>query len=1065
MYKPFSRALFFALVCLSGITLAQTPALKKTEADARKLKDSLQHTLNGDTISGMAKKTANATVDNARQALGAKTSLVKQQATQFFSAPGQAKKAFKKVTGDSLRHTLSGDTISGMAKKTANAAVDNARQALGAKTSQVKQQATQFFSAPGQAKKAFKKATDSLANLKQLRKSLGLSVPDVSGIKGAVSLANTKSAVRSRVGETSKGILSKAKKFLNPDLGLKMTIEDAVRYQPVPNLGALRPVKFANVIGANGTITAFGVPVNLDISTDRASSMPGGGLYNDLFKFDFDPKSLKEAFRSDLQQYADVKNQFLGGKDISTFAKSQLDEKIYSKTSGFKSAIKNKQLTAFLNKPANIQELLTLDRAAMTKKLQQQAGGVETAATATSGKLMASLQEIQNANSLRSTLLAKKEALAGISNNVAINSYFNDPANIDHIRYMTKEQISGQLLKLEGADSSHTHATLNTAVKPPVEGGSILPDSLVAAQSAKDTVVSELAQEIFINARAGDKVNLTRQINGMDAGIAQNIASLGNLVNSPNGTPVSPLVGKALSKFNTDIEIEKVAASLTEVKNELQSKGLDVNKMVEMQRFLNEGDFRAGASELGGRLMGRTSGGPAQHLFGNIDALKLGAFSNHVPGATNDQDLFLKGGSVTLRTGRTPLTFGYGSVNDMSAGKDAGFQGSVFNAPRNVTFISADFRRSGKGNLKVSMISSVSRQIKNELYLMPSISSNNVALTVSKGLDIGKMGMLDFEASKSSTLYANKYQSGALAALDARNGVKTDVMGDLYNSLALGVSHRLDLTSVGASDNFYFKYSGVGYQNPANNGFGGARMKFGGNIRKTLYNNRVMLNLRSDISNMPISYSSNDRWKTFQVQMDSRFMVSKSFNVNLRYANNGTDKRVEGISSRVYSFQKFQVDGNASYKIGRKFSVSHFSLGTQAVSNTPISGQSDGGSRLLLLNYVQTMVMKKNVLSFNLLYNRELTPVHLIGDMLNTDISYQFTLFRKMSFTSGATFFDNSGIARQAGLKQSVQLFSAGHFDFGTYVDVRKNLIKPLYADLYPSCRAEFNLKYHLNAL
>jgi hypothetical protein len=279
------------------------------------------------------------------------------------------------------------------------------------------------------------------------------------------------------------------------------------------------------------------------------------------------------------------------------------------------------------------------------------------------------------------------------------------------------------------------------------------------------------------------------------------------------------------------------------------------------------------------------------------------------------------------------------------------------------------------------------------------------------------------------------------------------------------VSHHLDLTSIGATDNVYFNYAGMGYQNPANNGFGGAKMKFGGNVKKSFYGNRLSVNLRTDLTNMPISYTSNDRWKNYQFSVESRYTVSRGLNTSFKYTNNGTDKRVDGLNTNVYSFEKFQLDGNASYKIGRNFSVSHFGVGTQAISS-PVAapGTPNASSRLLILNYVQTLVLRKNVLSFTLFYNRELTPVKLIGNMLNTDLAYSYTLFRRLSASSGVVYLENTGIVRQAGIRQSLNLVSAGRFDVGSFIDLRKNLITPLYSGLYPGCRAEVNIKYHLNA-
>jgi hypothetical protein len=71
-------------------------------------------------------------------------------------------------------------------------------------------------------------------------------------------------------------------------------------------------------------------------------------------------------------------------------------------------------------------------------------------------------------------------------------------------------------------------------------------------------------------------------------------------------------------------------------------------------------------------------------------------------------------------------------------------------------------------------------------------------------------------------------------------------------------------------------------------------------------------------------------------------------------------------------------------------------------------------------------------------------------------------LFGKLSLASAITYLDNDKLANQVGVRQGIQLFSLSNFEVDSYVDVRKNLIKPVYPDLYASYRAELSLKYHL---
>jgi hypothetical protein len=269
----------------------------------------------------------------------------------------------------------------------------------------------------------------------------------------------------------------------------------------------------------------------------------------------------------------------------------------------------------------------------------------------------------------------------------------------------------------------------------------------------------------------------------------------------------------------------------------------------------------------------------------------------------------------------------------------------------------------------------------------------------------------------------------------------------------------------------------MGYQNPANNGFSNARMRLGGNIRKSFYKNKLALTVRSDLKNMPISFTSNDKWQNLQLQFDTRYAFSKKFNMDVKYTSNSSNKQVNNQITPVYGLKKIQINGNANYKIGKHYSVSHFTVGTQSYTNTyttgatvlPLTATSIGnvlpptsGSNMLMLNYIHSLLLHSHTLTATVFYNRELSAAKLIGNMLNTDFAYQYKLFKALNLSTAVTYLDNDNIVRQAGIRQTVQVFAGSHFNVDTYIDLRKNLITPLYPDLYAAARAEIMLRYHI---
>jgi hypothetical protein len=879
---------------------------------------------------------------------------------------------------------------------------------------------------------------------------------------------NAKKAAAKKIAALRSEVNDRLKSFRKPDVSLALTLEDAERYQSVPPLGMNTNSKFVNVLSARGTLTAFGLPINIDFTTDRASGMPPMGNYSNLVKFDLDPTQMNSLYKNELLKYTELRRDLLGGRDLSAYTKSKITERLKAEKTGAEQALKDQPYAKYLNDPSSMQELLGMDRNSIIDKLKKESMG------RVQGYGVKATAGVKNITAIERTTLeqikGKKNAVNELSSNNDLQHYFGDPANIKEISLMGADQIRQKISSaMVPAPGNVVKTEVPDLIVEQINISALTRNLLAAKNAGREQVIDSIAQKIFLFSHQFSKVNFNGELEAQKRAADSELNNLTvpdtlTKINAEAAGATAAPIAKGPDSAANEQNIHHIADEVMAVKEKLQSQGLDVNRMIAMQKYLEDKDFRGGVSEFADGIQ---KGGPVnglQSFASKLSAFKVGSYSNKIPGGGMNQELFLTGAHVTVKSGFVPLTLGYGSVNDISAQKDAQFQGSVYNQPRNVTFFGAELKNAVRGNLKVSVISSFNREVRNNLYAIPTISSNTVAFTLSKGVNIGQLGQLGLDVSKSTTLYANKFQPGAEVILERKGGLNQDLGNDIFQALAFGVSHHLDLNSIGATDNVYFNYSGMGYQNPANNGFGGAKMKFGGNIKKTFYRNRLSLNLRTDMTNMPISYTSNDRWKNYQVSLESRYTVSKGLNATFKYTNNGTDKRVDGLSTQVYAFEKFQLDGNASYKVGRNFSVSHFGVGTQAINSPVAAGSPEGGSRLLILNYVQSIVLKRNVLSFTMFYNRELTPVKMIGDMLNTDMTYSYTLFRRLSASSGVIYLDNTGIVRQAGIRQSLNLLSAGHFDVGSFIDLRRDMIKPLYSGLYPGCRAELSLKYHLNA-
>lgn len=732
----------------------------------------------------------------------------------------------------------------------------------------------------------------------------GLTNMPLQSVKGIAGL-NSKdqmtklAAMRSQL--ISESISKNFSSLHHPSFGSTLTLENDFQYQPV--FGSITGKKYMDIVSVSGSLMAFGLPLSINVSNDRSAIGSTSPLNSSLFKFGFSPSMLSGLLKSDLQQYADLKNSVFHGFDFTGYVHQTITEKVSSIESGTGNK-SSSPFAAYLNNSEKLQGLIGMP----DKEVKQQ---LETSVNAKY------LEEIKDPNANQAEALATRN------------------------------------LNYQKADSM---AAVINSVRTELKKSGISPDKLMLAENF--------------------------------------------------------LSGKTSSGFNS--------------------------------------------SEAANSLFTRKPGGAFQSLFGGIKDLRVGSFGNQVPGSTGDDAQLMNGANVGIKLGDYPLTFGYGSLNDINSAKDAGYDNSVYASPRNITYIGTEMKRGVFGDVKIAVVSSFNTQPNSSQYAAPTLPGNAVALTVTKAVKIEKFGNFSFDVSKSGTLFSSSFQPGGEALLERKAGA--NLSNNLFQALALGFTHNLDIPRLQASDNVYFNYAGLGYQNPANNGYSGATMKFGGDLKKSFYKNKLMLDFRTDYRSMPLSYTTNDKWKNYQVQLDSRYQFSSKLNISLKYTEAATNRNIGAESVSVYDSKKIEISGNNTLKVGKYFTVSHLSISSQSLTNTY---QSATGSSLLNVNYAQSLVLKNSSLTATLFYNKELASYVLIGDMLTTDLTYQFVLFKNIQLASGVTYLNNTNIAKQFGVRQGLQVTAGKHFDFNASVDLRKNLITPQYADLYASCRGELAIRYY----
>jgi hypothetical protein len=538
--------------------------------------------------------------------------------------------------------------------------------------------------------------------------------------------------------------------------------------------------------------------------------------------------------------------------------------------------------------------------------------------------------------------------------------------------------------------------------------------------------------------------------------------------------------GQAFQTKAKDSVTQEVQAKVTEitayvqsVKEELDTYGLDQQKLDLLEKFANN---KISDKELETFFISQLSNQPklqgAQKFYSKFKDFKAGNFGNQLPGSFLNRDLFLKGVTLSLQTLKGTVTAGIAVQKDIGLPKDYAFNRSTFSSPKLLSYLSIPTTNFSFGRGKLSWVGQYDKQYSNSAFQQSSaIPKTNLVFTASQNINFNKLGKLTIDISKSTVQYKNLVNGPEQLMLS------TTSQGNYFNddflqTMGLGFNHALESKKMNLNSNVYFNYSGIGFQNPGQQGIGNMNMRFGGNIKKNFLKNKLTLYVRSDVKNTPISAENGAHWQNYNVQLDSRIRISKSYTLSLKYIENGVSK-VDETHEPVYAGQKIQADLNARFKIFGKPSVSHLSIGRQNMNNlsiasaltNPLMQESAIVSKtnFILANYTQSVIFNDFSLHGNLFYNKQLQANSLLGDMLNADMTCQFMIFKSVGLSSGLTYLNNEHIAKQVGIRQNIQFMLKKHFDIGAFLDFRKNLITPLYPDLFSKSRAEISIHYYLD--
>lgn len=503
---------------------------------------------------------------------------------------------------------------------------------------------------------------------------------------------------------------------------------------------------------------------------------------------------------------------------------------------------------------------------------------------------------------------------------------------------------------------------------------------------------------------------------------------------------------------------------ISSVKKELKGTGFDMNKFINMQKVANVDlnsylDRPQTTQSTAENLLPLNN---IQKIFLKLKTLKVGKFDESISEKTLSNN-FMSGLSLSSLNKNNYMSGGLGKLQDVGMLKDAGFTGALNNVAQSLQYF-----RMGKGDINnphthFTVLNANANDNNINQFISAAFPRNTFVGTISKTLKIRKSGIIEAELSKSATQFRNtsSLNPGAERVLESKSAL-TRMPDDLLQTLSMNVAYSEDWEKIGLDHSVHVDYAGLGYNNPGNMSSPKGSLRYGFRLKKKFYQNKAFIQVRSDFRTMNYSADNSSKWNNGQFQVDGRFRVNPQLNLGFRLNQYQMVKVGPGFKERMYASRKAAIESQSSYTLGKLPFRTNLSFGLQQFYNIYTIGQAK--SNMLMTTLVQSLAIGGDkYLTANVFYNKELQQNSIIGDLFTSDMALSYQIGRLLSLSSAITYLNNKSQAKQAGIRQSIQVYLMKKIDLSGYVDYRKDLIEPLFPYMYSNFRGDLSIRYSLN--
>lgn len=446
-----------------------------------------------------------------------------------------------------------------------------------------------------------------------------------------------------------------------------------------------------------------------------------------------------------------------------------------------------------------------------------------------------------------------------------------------------------------------------------------------------------------------------------------------------------------------------------------------------------------------------------QRLFLHMKTLNLGSFHTAAsPMAISG--LFMNGAAGSYLSKGKLLMAGVGSRAD-----GRGMRNAMFNESLSTNHYAMQYIGAGKGELDkphthVTFLNASSRDNNTRQLSQQFLSRNTFVGTLSKQISLGEYGSLNGEFSKSANQFSQA-TAGNNGYTVSNKAAAMSFMNDFWQTISVGINYTGSFDKAGLSHKAYFTFAGIGYNNPgAPNGLRGS-WQYGLNVRKKWKQAGLITGLKADMKDMNTSFSGG--WKNRQYSADVSWRLKRNWYLSSKLMQSSLKSSNSDKSISSFLTRQFTAGSQLSSKLAGLPTSNTVVLGLQQIDLA--SGGVNTNSMLVNTSVMQAVMVGGNMFSMNVFYNYDLKQNALYSNLLNADMSWNYTIRKMITCSSGITYLDNRNVVRQIGIKQMISAALLPKLNGSLYIDSRKNLLNTERNYLFGTFRSEVAIQYLIN--